>query len=120
MTSLTSSARRVWKSAQLFVGFHRDPKGQARDIPHVWPPRDGRASIHPDPNQQESFVELQSAEGDSTQDVQIRLRPDKIVLRRDAKEAWEGVMIDELVVTVKVGDVSISIDQDGSVTRRRW
>lgn len=120
MTSLTSIARRVWKSAQLFVGFHRDPKGQARDTPHVWPPKNGRASIHPNPDEQESFVELQSAEGDSAQDVQIRLRPDVIVLRRDAKDAWEGVMIDEHAVTVKVGDVSISVNHDGSVTRRRW
>jgi len=117
MNRIAQSARRVWKSAQLYVGFHRDPTGKMRKEPHVWPPKNARATIHPNPAEQESFLLLKSAEGDADQDIQIKLRPDKIVLRRDYKDAWEGVMIDEHSVAVKVGGVSIRINHDGSVTR---
>jgi len=117
MTTLTKSLRRVWKSAQLYIGFHRDPKGRERKEPYVWPPKNGRASIHEDPDEQEAFVVLKSAEGDAAQDVQIKLRPDVIVLRRDYRDAWEGVVVDPFTVSVKIGGVSIRINHDGSITR---
>ena len=60
---------------------------------------------------------MKSADGDVDQDIQIKLRPDMIVLRRDDKSAWEGVRIDALSVSVKVGDISIRVGHDGSVTR---
>ena len=117
MTTLTKSLHRVWKSAQLYIGFHRDPKGRERKEPHVWPPKNGRASIHENPDEQEVFVVLKSAQGDAAQDVQIKLRPDVIVLRRDYRDAWEGVVVDPFTVSVKVGGVSIRINYDGSITR---
>lgn len=117
MSSIAQSARRVWKSAQLYVGFHRDPAGKMRKEPHVWPPKNARATIHPDPDEQESFLLLKSAEGDSDQDIQIKLRPDRIVLRRDYMDAWHGVIINEHSVAVKIRGVSICINHDGSVTR---
>lgn len=117
MTDIPSAVRRVWKSAQLYIGFHRDPEGQKRDTPHVWPPKNAHATIYGDPGEQEVFLVLKSADGDSDQDIQIKLRPDMIVLRRDFAEAWEGIKIDENTVAVKVGDVSIRINQDGSITR---
>ncbi|MEO1023934.1 MAG: hypothetical protein AAFX07_00090 [Pseudomonadota bacterium] len=117
MTTLAKSLHRVWKSAQLYIGFHRDPEGRERKEPHVWPPKNGRATIHPDPAEQEAFVVLKSAQGDAVQDVQIKLRPDVIVLRRDYRDAWEGVVVDPFTVSVKVGGVSIRINYDGSITR---
>ena len=117
MTTLTKSLHRVWKSAQLYIAFHRDPEGRARKEPHVWPPNNGRASIHENPGEQEAFVVLKSADGDTAQDVQIKLRPDVIVLRRDYRDAWEGVVVDPFTVSVKVGGVSIRINHDGSITR---
>ena len=48
---------------------------------------------------------------------QIKLRPDVIVLRRDYRDAWEGVVVDRFTVSVKVGGVSIRINYDGSITR---
>ena len=117
MSPIASSARRVWKSAQLYIGFHRDPTGKQRAEPHVWPPKDARASIHQDPSEQEAFMMVKSADGDSDQDIQIKLRPDMIVLRRDYKEAWEGVIVGEHSVQVKVGGVSIRVNHDGSITR---
>jgi hypothetical protein len=117
MSRIASSARRVWKSAQLYIGFHRDPEGKMRNEPRVWPPKNANASIHSDPDEQETFVILKSAEGNAENDIQIKLRPDMIVLRRDAKDAWEGVIINEFAVTVKVGGVSIRVNHDGSITR---
>ena len=117
MTTLTKSLHRVWKSAQLYIGFHRDSEGREREEPHVWPPKNGRASIHENPVEQEAFVVIKSAEGDAAQDVQIKLRPDVIVLRRDYKDAWEGVVVDQYSVSVKIGGVSIRINYDGSITR---
>ncbi|MEO3416201.1 hypothetical protein AAFO92_16235 [Roseovarius sp. CAU 1744] len=117
MTDIASTARRIWKSAQLYIGFYRDPEGKMRKAPHVWPPRNGKATIHPDAREQETFVVVKSAEGDTDQDIQIKLRPDMIVLRRDDRTAWEGVKIDRSTVSVKVGDLSIRINHDGSITR---
>lgn len=117
MTSIAKSARRVWKSAQLYIGFHRDPEGKKRNTPHVWPPKDARATIHDDPAEQEAFIVVKSADGKSDQDVQVKLRPDMIVLRRDYADAWQGVIVDEFAVSVKVGGVSIRINHDGSITR---
>lgn len=117
MTNIISQARRVWKSAQLYIGFHRDPEGRKRDAPHVWAPKNGHATIHRDPDEQETFFVLNSAEGDVDQDIQIKLRPDMIVLRRDYRDAWQGVKIDAFSVSVKVGGISVRVNHDGSITR---
>ena len=117
MTTLAKSLHRVWKSAQLYIGFHRDPEGKKRSAQHVWPPKNGKATIHEDPTEQEAFMVLKSATGDAAQDVQIKLRPDMIVLRRDAPDAWEGVIVEQYAISVKTGGVSIRINQDGSFTR---
>ena len=117
MTTLTKPLHRFWKSAQLYIGFHTDPIGRKRQVPHVWPPKNARATIHEDPAEQETFVVVKSAANDSAQDVQIKLRPDMIVLRRDASDAWEGVVVEQSSVAVKVGGVSIRIGQDGTITR---
>lgn len=117
MTTVVKSVRRVWKSAQLYIGFHRDPKGTKRETPHVWPPKDARASIHDDPAEQEAFMVLKSADGEAAHDVQIKLRPDMIVLRRDFPDAWQGVIVEKYTIAVKVAGVSIHINYDGSITR---
>lgn len=117
MTRIVSKVARVWKSAQLYIGFHRDQAGQLRDAPHVWPPKNGKATLHPDPCEQEAFLVLRSAKNDPGQDVQIKLRPDTVVLRRDCETAWAGVKVDEHSVSVKVGSLTILIDHDGSVAR---
>lgn len=118
MNRIASSARCVWKSAQLYIGFHRDPEGKMRKETHVWPTKNGNASIHRDPNEQEAFIMLKSAEGDSDQDAQIKLRPDMVVLRRNYNDAWDGIIINEHALTVKVAGVSIKVNHDGSVTRQ--
>ena len=117
MTTLTKPLHRFWKSAQLYIGFHTDPKGRKRQVPHVWPPKNARATIQEDPAEQETFVVVKSAARDSAQDVQIKLRPDMIVLCRDASDAWEGVIVEQSSVAVKVGGVSIRIGHDGTITR---
>ena len=60
---------------------------------------------------------LRSADGDADQDVQIKLRPDMVVLRRDYDGGWEGIIANAHSVAVKVGGVSIRINHDGSITR---
>ncbi|WP_299048627.1 hypothetical protein [uncultured Tateyamaria sp.] len=118
MPSLTTSARRVWTSAQLYIGFHRDPNGKQRGTPHVWPPKNARAALHDKPEDQEVFVVVKAADGDASQDVQIKLRPDMIVLRRDCPDTWQGVVIEQYELAVRFGDVSIRINYDGSITRK--
>lgn len=117
MNSLTKQIRRTWKSAQLYIGFHVDPSGKKRKTPKVWPPKNANATLHDDPLKQEAFVVVKNADGDSARDVQIKLRPDKIVLRRDYDDAWNGVLVDEHSVTVAVAGLSIRINHDGSITR---
>jgi len=118
-TKLTKTVHRVWKSAQLYIGFHRDQEGNPRDTAKVWPPKNASASIHDDPDEQEAFVVVKSADKDVSRDVQIKLRPDRIVLRRDGDVGWQGVLVDEFSVTVRTAyDVYIKIGHDGSVTRQ--
>ncbi|WP_299985828.1 hypothetical protein [uncultured Ruegeria sp.] len=111
--------RRVWKSAQMFVGFHTDQKGKPRTQPRLWPPKNGSASIHSDPDAQEAIVVVKSADAETAQDVQIKLHPNRIVVRRDADMWWQGVAVDEHSVTVRMADNTlIEIRYDGSVKRR--
>ncbi len=60
---------------------------------------------------------MTSAGGDSNRDVQIKLRPDMIVLRRDSEAAWQGVRIDESAISISVAGILIRVGPDGSVTR---
>jgi len=113
-----SIPHRVWKSAQLCVGFHKDRDGRQRRAPHLWTPKDGRASLYSNPNEQESFVLLKSAEENSQTDVQIRMRPDVVQMQRGYQGAWNAVTVDEFAVTVAVAGVRINIGHDGTVTRQ--
>ena len=89
-----SVVHRVWKSAQLYIGFHKDPSGRKRDQAKVWPPKNASASIHSDPSEQEAFLVVRSANTAASEDVQIKVRADKIVLRRDCEVCWQGVQVD--------------------------
>lgn len=113
---VVSKPHRVWKSAQLCVGFHRDRDGRQRKAPHFWTPKDGRASLYSN-NEQESFVLLKSTEGNSQTDVQIRMRPDAIEMTRSYQGAWNALTVDEFAVSVEVAGIQIRIDHDGTVTR---
>ena len=117
MPKIINTLHQTWRSAQLYIGFHRDQKGERRDAPKVWPPKNANATIHNDPHEQETFVVVKSAQGEPAQDVQIKLRPDKIVLRRDYPDAWNGILVSEHSVSVAVAGITIRINQDGSITR---
>ncbi|MEO9780411.1 MAG: hypothetical protein ABJH07_26155 [Sedimentitalea sp.] len=116
MTLTNSPLARVWRSAQLYIGFHRDPQGNPRAEAKVWPPKNGNATLHPDPEQQEAFLVVSTAAKDTPRDVQIKLRPDKIVLRRDPGISWEGVVVEDHMISVQVGGAWVRIKADGSVS----
>jgi len=115
VTHIAKSLNRVWKSAQLYIGFHRDQKGNERSEAKVWPPKNGNASIHPNPEEQEAFLVVKSTDREDARDIQIKLRPDKIVLRRDQGMAWEGVIVEDHMVSVQVNGVWVRIKHDGSI-----
>lgn len=112
-----SKVRRIWKAAQLLVGFHRDPQGVRRAEPYAWAPKNGRASIHPDILEQEAFLVLKSANGDQDNDVQIKFHPNAIVLRRDYQDAWQGILVSDHAINVLINGIRLRINHDGSVTR---
>lgn len=56
MTDQPNAFSKVWRSAQLFIGFHRDQNGIKRDVAKVWSPKNASATIHSDPTEQEAFV----------------------------------------------------------------
>lgn len=116
MSSITKTARQVWRNAKLYIGFHRDKLGNKRNEAKVWAPKNGNATIYPDSEQQEVFVHLKSAEKDPEQDVQIKLRSDRVILRRDFADAWNGIIVEESSVAVRVGDIWVRVNYDGSVT----
>ena len=117
MTEPVSSAiRAIWDRVQLLIAFHRDPARKVRPEPFLWPPNGATAGLRGDAEDQETFVHLRGV--DRSDDVQLKLRPDKIIARREVGKGWSGVEIDDGCVRVLVGDIWVEVGPDGSVTRR--
>lgn len=121
MVQVKNTIDRIWKSAQLYIGFHRDQQGNPRAQAKAWPPKNGNATIHGDPGEQEAFLVVKAADKAAHRDVQVKLRPDRIVLRRDPDPGfgWEGVMVDNHSVSVQVNGVWVRVKADGSITHER-
>jgi len=118
-TATENVIRRVWKSAQMYIAFHKDQKKRKREEPKLWPPKNGSASLHENAAEQEAIVVVKAADPDDTQDVQIKLHPNRIVVRRDADKWWQGVAVGDHSVTVRMADNTIiEIRHDGSIKRR--
>ncbi len=118
MNEVTKATRRLWKSAQLFIGFYTDQRGNVRNQPKVWPPKNANATIHSDPKVQEAFLEVRADDRSTTRDVQIRLQQDKIVLRRDSDNiGWEGIVVEDDCVAIRVNGIWVRIKADGAITR---
>ncbi len=111
-----TSIKSAWKSAQLLIAFHRTSSGHKRNDPRLWSPPNGVAGVTEDPRAKESFLVVRG-HGDAG-DVQIKLHPDQLVVRRDPDAlGWTGVIIDHYGVKVRVGDVWITVQADGSIKR---
>ncbi|WP_299749658.1 hypothetical protein [uncultured Tateyamaria sp.] len=118
MNQVAKATRRLWKSAQLYIGFHTDQQGNVRNQPKAWPPKNANATIHSDPKVQEVFLEVRPEDRSTTRDVQIKLQPDKIVLRRDSDDiGWEGIVVEDDSVAIRVSGTRIRIKVDGAITR---
>ena len=115
--TLPSPVRAVWKSAELLIAFHKNKKREKRDEPFLWRPKEAFARLLAKPEDQEAFVVLKGA--DDVEDVQIKLHPDKVVIRRDQPLGWSGIIVSEHCVRVKVDNDWIEIKHDGSVVVSR-
>lgn len=115
---IASGMNRVWKSAQMLIAFHKDQNSKKREKPKHWPPKNGNASINQDPEVQEAVVVVKATDPEKDQDVQIKLHPKRIVIRRDAEHYWQGIAADDHSVTVRMADgTQIVIGHDGSIKR---
>jgi hypothetical protein len=115
--TLPSPVRAVWKSAELLIAFHKNKKREKRAEPFLWRPKEAFARLLAEPEDQEAFVVLKGA--DDVEDVQIKLHPDKVVIRRDQPLGWSGIVIDEHTVRVMVDNVWVRIDHNGGVVVER-
>ena len=108
----------LWRSAQLLLAFHKTKEGAPRNEPVMWRPNDATARLPDDPEDKEAFINVRG-DGDA-HDVQIKMHPDKLVLRRDPDEAvgWTGIVADHHEVAVKIGEAWIKVRADGSVQRQ--
>ena len=115
--NIPARIKSAWKSAQLLIAFHSDPDGVRRDEPRLWRPKNANASLPDDPKQKEAFVVVRG-HGDAG-DVQIKMHPGKIILRRDdGTLGWTGIQADHHGVSVLVGNVWIAVQADGSIKRQ--
>ena len=116
--SVPGPVRSVWKSAQLLIAFHRTRQREKRPEPVMWRPNDATARLPEDPEDKEAFVVVKGEGG--AQDVQIKMHPDKLILRRDAgaPAGWTGIIADHHEVRVKVGETWVVVRADGSVQRQ--
>ena len=48
--------------------------------------------------------------------MQVKLRPDKTVLRRYPGDSWEGVVVEDHIISVQVNGVWVRVKADGSVS----
>lgn len=104
----------VWKSAKLLIAFYRDKNQRKRRIPYLWGPKGAEAGITDrDKSDQESFVLIEDAKG--KRDIQIKFRPEHIVIRRDAGDYWQGMVITDHSIKARVAGRIIEIGHDGSV-----
>ena len=110
-----SRARSIWDRAQMFIAFHRDPARKKRVEPYLWPPKDAAAGLRAETEDQETFVHMRGT--DRADDVQLKLRANAIIARREPGRGWSGVEINDHSVRVLVGDVWITIDPMGTVKR---
>ena len=119
MTKPTDPLVRVWRTVKLCIGYHRDRDGNRRSKPWIYQPKDAQVAIHPNPSTREAVVFVEGADGQRSNDVSIRLRPDRILLRREAKAGWEGVVVEQQNVVVLVNGIWIWINPDGSVLHEK-
>ena len=91
----------------MYVGFHTDQKGKPRTQPKLWSLKNGNASIHNDATVHEAIVVVRTADSEASQDVQIKLHPNRIVVRRETDMRWQGVAVDEHSVTIRMADNTI-------------
>ncbi|ABI93376.1 hypothetical protein [Roseobacter denitrificans] len=115
--TVPSPIRAVWKTAELMIAFHKNKKKERRDEPYLWRPKDAIARLLSKPEDQEAFIVLKGHE--DAADVQIKLHPDKMIIRRDHVLGWSGIVIDDHSVKVLVDDDWIRIDHDGAVKIER-
>lgn len=114
-TSITKRVARKWRSACLLVGFHRNRAGVRREKPFFWSPDKAHAGIGDDPQHSETVCVVSSVTGNRDEDVQIKLHPDKIVLRRGQEDCWTGIIVTDTDVQVQVAGKWIRIGHDGRV-----
>ncbi|SLN69962.1 hypothetical protein ROA7450_03803 [Roseovarius albus] len=60
-----------------------------------------------------------SSEPAAPRDVQIKFRSDKIVLRRDPGISWQGIVVEDGLISVQVGGTWVRINSDRSVAHER-
>lgn len=119
MTALAHkrSLHRVWKSVQLYIGFHRDQRGNPRDQAKVWPPKNANATIHANPEDQEAFLIVKSADQNASRDVQLKLHPDQIIVRREEGMGWRGIIIEDDKISVQVNGSWVRISANGAIAQ---
>ena len=111
----STGVRAIWERAQLLIAFHRDPARKRRAAPYLWPPKGSSAGLRADTSEQETFVHMRGA--DRTDDVQLKLRQNAIIARREPGRGWSGIEINDRCVRVLVGDVWVEIDPLGAIKR---
>lgn len=108
MNQVASTIRQTWRSAQLYIGFHRDQQGNRQDEAKVWSPKNAGATIHPNPEEQEAFLVVKPADKANARDVQIKLR-------RDSGDAWEGIVVADDAPSVQVNGIWVRVRYDGAI-----
>jgi len=117
MAPLKETARQVWRSAELWIGFHRRPDGEKRTCPRRWQPTNARAVIDPDTDVREAYAVVRSGECDKDRDVRIGFSSDRITLRAGRDLAWQSVSIEDQSILIEIDGLTLRVGHDGSVRR---
>ena len=118
MTSLPRPIDRFWKSVDLRVMFKTFGNGKRRERPKAWAPKDASASLLGNREKQDVVLTLRGSSPNGSDDVSISCTANCIGIFRTRPEVgWQIVAVEPDQITVKVGELKITIRADGSMVR---
>lgn len=118
MTALPGRIGQFWKSVDLRIVFKTFGNGKLREQPKAWAPKDAAASLLGDPEKQDVILTVRGSSEKGSDDVSISCAANCIGIYRSHPESgWQVIAVEPDQITVKVGELKITIRADGSTVR---
>lgn len=106
--------QRLWKSVKLFVKYFETQSGKKREKPYDWDAECKELDLGNDTSKRIVVAKVGS---DCGADLVVGFSPQNIVVSRDTVSSWNGVVLTEDSVRVKIGEMWVDVFADGRVIK---